>query len=270
MDPSPPPPPPLPKIHGDNNIILDVYSHSSVQPAGGVWDREYGNPERLAELGKRTLDLVVTAHFFHVNSDLSAGDIRERKEETLSDDVILRWIDAYHLKNQIRAPPDTALDDPNELRTFFHTFIGALYIRNGIHEIQNWISRLIDPNHDPASTPSPPQQQQQQTQGMPTQPSQPPLPVPSFNPSSPPPVAQTALSISSLITLQLIHQTAAQKGFVVTYNAVSQGPAHAPTWTAQCLLNGQVVGTGQAGSQKLAKEAAAKEVWNAYGWGPQA
>ncbi|KAK0233616.1 hypothetical protein IW262DRAFT_1477148 [Armillaria fumosa] len=272
MDPSLPP---LPTIRGDNNIILDVYTHSTIQPAGSVWNPEYGNTERLAELGKRMLDLVVTDHFFHVNSPLSAGDIKERKEETLSDEVILRWIDGYQLKNKILAHPRTVLDDPNELRTFFNTFIGALYIRNGMNDVQYWISRLIDPNHDPASMPSPPQQQQQQqqqqqTQGMPTQPSQSPPPMPSFNPSSPPPMAQTAPSISSLITLQLIHQTAAQKGFVVTYSANSQGPPHSPTWTAQCLLNGHITGTGQAGSQKLAKEAAAREVWNTMGWGPQA
>jgi dsRNA-specific ribonuclease len=174
MDPSLPV---LPTISGDPNIMLDVYTHSTVRHTGGTSDPEYGNPERLAELGKRMLDLAVTYHFFRLTPHLSAVDIAARKDDTLSDDAIVRWIEGYGLKNKIRAFPHTILDDPNELRIFFYTFIGALYIRNGIHEVQDWISHLIDPDHEPDPMPSPPQQQQQQqTQGMPTQPSQPPPP----------------------------------------------------------------------------------------------
>ncbi|KAK0233613.1 hypothetical protein IW262DRAFT_1331463 [Armillaria fumosa] len=272
MDP-PPNLPPLPTINGDYNIMLDVYTHRTARHDGGTLEPEYGNTERLAELGKRILDLAVTHHFFHLKPQLSAEDIGHRKDEMLSDEVIVRWIDEYQLRKKIRAFPHTVLDDPNELRIFFHTFIGALYIRNGMNDVQEWISRLIDPNHDPASMPSPPQQQQQQqqqTQGMPTQPSQPPPPMPSFNSSPPPPMAQTAPSISSLITLQLVNQTAAQRGYTVTYSAESQGPPHAPIWTVHCLLNGQVTGSAQARSQKLAREDAARQAWNAMGWGPQA
>ncbi|SJL06158.1 uncharacterized protein ARMOST_09494 [Armillaria ostoyae] len=266
-----PPLPTLPTISGDYNIMLDVYTHSSARPTAGTLDPEYGNTERLAELGKRMLDLAVTYHYFHVKPHLSADDIAARKDEALSDDAIVRWIEGYELKNKIRAYPHTVLDDPNELRIFFHTFIGALYIRNGMNEVQDWISHLIDPTHEPAPIPSPPQmQQQQQTQGLPTQPSQPPPPIPPFNPSIPPPMAQTAPGLTSLITLQLIHQTAAQKGYAVTYGAQSEGPPHQPTWTVQCLFNGQVAGTGIARSQKLAREEAARQAWNASGWGPQA
>ncbi|KAK0246240.1 hypothetical protein EDD85DRAFT_803573 [Armillaria nabsnona] len=267
MDPSLPT---LPAISGDPNIMLDVYTHSSVRHNGGTSDPEYGNPERLAELGKRMLDLAVTYHFFRLKPHLSAADIAARKDDTLSDDAIVRWIEGYELKNKIRAYPHTILDDPIELRIFFYTFIGALYIRNGIHEVQDWISHLIDPEHEPDPMPSPPQQQQQ-TQGPPTQPSQPPPPLPSFNPSIPPPMAQTATPGSNpFITLQLIHQTAAQKGYAVTYGAQSEGPPHAPTWTVQCLFNGHLAGTGHGRSQKLAREEAARQAWNSSGWGPQA
>ncbi|KAK0198835.1 hypothetical protein F5146DRAFT_1021182 [Armillaria mellea] len=264
MDPSLPP---LPMISGDYNIMLDVYTHSTARPTGGVMDPEYGNTERLAELGKRMLDLAATHHYFHVKPHMSAGDIGDRRHEALSDEAIVRWIDGYQLKNKIRAYPHTVLDDPNELRVFFHTFIGALYIRNGMREVQDWISHLIDPNQEPATMPSPPQQQQH-THSPPTQPSQLPPPMP-FNSSIPPPMNQTP-TISSLITLQLVNQTAAQRGMTVTYSADSQGPPHAPIWTVQCLINGQAVGAGQARSQKLAREEAARQAWNAMGWGPQA
>ncbi|KAG7452287.1 uncharacterized protein BT62DRAFT_1071442 [Guyanagaster necrorhizus] len=252
--------PPLPKINGDYNIMLDVYTHRTARPNAGadVMDEEYGNTERLAEVGKRILDLAVIHHFFSLRPHLAAEEITIRKDETLSDDTIVRWTERYDLKKKIRAFPHTVLDDPNELRVFFHTFIGALYIRNGMTEVQDWISRLIDPTSEPATINSPPQQ----TQSPPTQPPQSALPPPlSFNPASPPPMQ----GVNPFITLQLVNQTAAQKGYVVTYNAQSEGPAHAPTWTVQCLLSGTVAGTGRGRSQKLAREEAAKQAWSALG-----
>ncbi|KAK0208743.1 hypothetical protein DFS33DRAFT_1305385 [Desarmillaria ectypa] len=267
--------PPLPKINGDYNIMLDVYTHNTARPHAGAMDEEYGNTERLEELGKRMLNLAVTCHFFSVKPHLSAEDIRARRDDVLTDEAIARWIEGYDLKKKIRAFPHEVLNDPNELRFFLHTFIGALYIRNGMAEVQEWISRLIDPNHEPVTIHSPPPPQ---TQGIPAQPPQyppppPPPPPPSdmpFNPASPPPMAQTPQGINSLITLQLVNQTAAQKGCIVTYSAESHGLPHAPIWTAQCYINGQAMGSGQGRSQKLAKEEAARQMWNAMGWGPQA
>ncbi|KAG7442765.1 uncharacterized protein BT62DRAFT_904944 [Guyanagaster necrorhizus] len=257
--------PPLPKINGDYNIMLDVYTHRTARPGAGadVMDEEYGNTERLAELGKKVLDLVVIHHFFFLKPHLAAEEVTNRKAETLSDDAIVRWTERYDLKKKIRAFPHTVLDDPNELRVFFHTFIGALYIRNGMAEVQDWISRLIDPTSEPATIIGPPPQQ---TQSLPTQPLQfpPPLP-PSFNPASPPPVAQTSQGGDSLIMLQLVNQMAAQQRRAVMYQAQSEGPPHAPTWTVQCLLDGALVGTGTGRSQKLAKEEAARQAWNVLG-----
>ncbi|KAK0465560.1 uncharacterized protein EV420DRAFT_1637681 [Desarmillaria tabescens] len=252
--------------------MLEVYTHSTARPAGPVVDEEYGNTERLAELGKRMLDLVVTYHFFSVKPHLDANEITGRKDDALSDENIVRWIEGYEMKNKIRAYPHTVLEDPIELRTFFHTYIGALYIRNGMAEVQEWISRLIDPTQEPASIHSPPPQQTQGPAPQPPQSPPPPIPPSSmpFNPASPPPMAQTPQGISSLITLQLVNQTAAQKGVTVTYSAESQGPPHAPTWTVQCYVNGQLTGMGQARSQKLAREEAARQTWNTMEWGPQA
>ncbi|KAI0081136.1 hypothetical protein K474DRAFT_1704157 [Panus rudis PR-1116 ss-1] len=43
------------------------------------------------------------------------------------------------------------------------------------------------------------------------------------------------------------------------WRASSTGPAHAPQWTATCILDGQEIGTGIGPSKNLAKDAAAKE-----------
>jgi len=174
------------------------------------------------------------------------------------------------------------LDNPEEIRKYFNSYIGALYIRNGLPTIQEWISRLIDPNVAPAQpaafSPTPsysPYVQQQQNYShysqqpagyFPAPPTGAPPPLPNSPPNSPPPAMPS--SSMSLVTLALVNQTAAQKGFTVTYPAEQVGPPHQPTWTVKCFLNGQERGRGIGKSQKVAKEEAAKQAWAAMRWGP--
>lgn len=129
------------------------------------------------------------------------------------------------------------------MRKYFNCYLGALYIRNGLHTIQDWISRLIDPNVAPSqpapfsphgySTPNHYGQQNYAQPGpgyfQPAPPAGPPPPLP----NSPPPAMPT--SSMSLVTLALVNQTAAQKGFTVTYPAEQVGPPHQPTWTVRCF-----------------------------------
>ena len=127
------------------------------------------------------------------------------------------------------------------MRKFFNSYLGALYIRNGLSTIQEWISRLIDPDVAPAqgATFSPPSNYSpyaQQNYGQP-QPGNyyhpaPPPGAPPPLPSSPPPAMPSSMS---LVTLALVNQTAAQKGFTVTYPAEQVGPPHQPTWTVRCF-----------------------------------
>jgi dsRNA-specific ribonuclease len=203
----------------------------------------------------------------------------------VSDANLETWINAYRLKEKLRVAPTEVhlLENPQEMRRYFNTYLGALYIRNGLPTIQDWISRLIDPNvalAQPATSPpapsySPhvqPNYAQQYTQQYTQQPASyfsgpaPPAGNPPPLPKSPPP--STLSSSMSLVTLALVNQTAAQKGFTVTYPAEQVGPPHQPTWTVRCFLNGHERGRGTGKSQKVAKEEAAKQAWAAMRWGP--
>lgn len=130
------------------------------------------------------------------------------------------------------------------MRKFFNSYLGALYIRNGLSTIQDWIARLIDPNVAPAQgvtfSPPPPSNfssspymqqnfSQQQSGGY-----YHPTPPPGIPPPIPPPPSMPSSSMS-LVTLALVNQTAAQKGFTVTYPAEQVGPPHQPTWTVRCF-----------------------------------
>jgi len=131
------------------------------------------------------------------------------------------------------------------MRKYFNSYLGALYIRNGLPTIQDWMSRLIDPDaapsqpdtYAPSSTPSYYGQQnygqQNHSQQMGYFSPAPPLGPPPPLPSSPPPAMPS--SSMSLVTLALVNQTAAQKGLTVTYPADQIGPPHQPTWTVRCF-----------------------------------
>jgi len=58
--------PPLPKIDGDVDLMLDVYTHSSLRQAGVIrMNENYGDTLRLEDLGAKVLDLAVTVHLYN-------------------------------------------------------------------------------------------------------------------------------------------------------------------------------------------------------------
>lgn len=67
--------PPLPKIEGDVDLVLDVYTHKSLRFGGAPMNEDYGDTDRLAELGARILELAVTFHFYSKKPMMSSNDI---------------------------------------------------------------------------------------------------------------------------------------------------------------------------------------------------
>ena len=65
--------PALPKISGE--LILNVFTHKALRPEPST---QYGDNDRLAELGEKILEMAVTSALFHQNPVLSAADISVR------------------------------------------------------------------------------------------------------------------------------------------------------------------------------------------------
>ncbi|KAF8805916.1 hypothetical protein BYT27DRAFT_7191830 [Phlegmacium glaucopus] len=149
--------PPIPEIAGDIDLVLDVYTHISLrQPASlGQMNEEYGDTDRLAELGYNALELTVTHYLYSVRPFLSGRHIQDRKNEIVSDANIDRWLWAYRMKDKLVVAPAQShvLNDPAEMRKYFHIFLGALFIRNGLPTIQDWISALIQWSSVPGNVP---------------------------------------------------------------------------------------------------------------------
>lgn len=84
--------PPIPDIGGDVDLVLDVYTHASVRrPSITQMNEEYGDTDRLAELGANALDLVVTNHFYRVRPFLSGREIQVRARVSPSSSFFLFW-----------------------------------------------------------------------------------------------------------------------------------------------------------------------------------
>jgi len=240
--------PSLPQIEGDVGIVIDLYMHRSLQ--GNSINDDYGDMDRLVQLGAKTLDAVLYAHFFRKRPILVAPQIADEATAAISDAKLRDWLTEYGVHTRYRAVPGSVnlLESPEDMRRFFHGYIGALYYRNGIDHVQAWVSALIDPNayanalgaHPPPPLTNPP-----------------PLP----GQGSPP---HNTVSGNVLSTL---NEAAMRRGFSVGYPAEQTGPAHAPTWSVKCTINGVAKGTGSGKSQKAAKEQAAREALQAMGPG---
>ncbi|KAJ7597474.1 hypothetical protein C8J56DRAFT_851701 [Mycena floridula] len=287
--------PPLPTINGDVDLVLDLYTHSSISQmmATGL-NEDYGDVPRLAEIGRTAVDFALNAHYYFKRPFLTAQQITNERNAAITPEKLDDWLTGYNLKNRIRYNQSAMPDGLNDqaLRDFFNAYVGAILVRNGLQEVQNWISGLVDPDSDqppptvpdsqPAFQSNVPQQQFQNPQQLyqnsqpqynPSTPPQnfqhapPPMNTPPPAPSSPGQLQYPANFPSpSLITLAHVNQTAIQKGCNITYSAEQVGPPHMPTWTVKCFVNGEERGRGTGKNQKMGKEDAAKQAYFNMGW----
>lgn len=83
--------PPLPRIDGDVDLMLDVYTHSSLRFGSAPMNDDYGDTERLAELGAKVLELTVTNQLFSQRPFLHSKEIQVRLVAISRFSVICEW-----------------------------------------------------------------------------------------------------------------------------------------------------------------------------------
>jgi dsRNA-specific ribonuclease len=87
--------PPLPKIEGDVDLMLDIFTHSSLRFDGAPMNDDYGDIERLGELGAKVLELTVTNQLYSQRPLISSKDIQVRHVAILRFGVIVNVMDQY-------------------------------------------------------------------------------------------------------------------------------------------------------------------------------
>jgi len=280
--------PPLPKLTSE--LILQVYTHISLRRRSDDGPEEYGDNERLVELGKAVLDALITYVLFNKRPMLTVAELRYQRNRVLSDENVENWVTTYGMRQRLRCHPDVfaALSTSQEARSIFCSYVGGIYVEHGLEIVQGWITQLLDIGDDdfPESILSKPALLPPSRQRMETPPpkkvksedfspsvfvaSQPPRsPPPKFIHSPPPPSTvpnPLAPAQPSLPFLPLFNQTAAQRRVAVEYAAGFSGPPHAGRWTVRCIVNGIQKGVGSGSSKQVAKEEAARQAYYAMGW----
>ncbi|KII92599.1 hypothetical protein PLICRDRAFT_50990 [Plicaturopsis crispa FD-325 SS-3] len=269
--------PSLPQINGD--LMLDVFTHRSLRPTP-VGD--YAGSARLAVIGDKMLQMAVALCSFSHRPVLSAEEL-EVRVDILCDERIEEFVQIYGLWDKLRRPHDidnaNSTETAEEKRFLFNSYFGAVYLQtNSVSPIVEFMSRAISPDAEPPSvsgastsagpispvanrhSPSP-QSSPVQSDAQPQPPPYAPPPLPSHAAPASPPLP------SSFTVLALLNQTAIGMGMHIEYPARSEGPPHMPRWTVRCLINGVEKGAGVGRNQKTAKEEAAKQAFQAMGWG---
>lgn len=67
---------PLPKIAGDSDILLDVFTHKSIRFSGAPANDEYGNTERLAVIGEHAFAMGVSYALYRKSPMLTTEELQ--------------------------------------------------------------------------------------------------------------------------------------------------------------------------------------------------
>lgn len=270
--------PPLPPLHGD--LMLDVFTHRAL--TGGVLNDHtpHGNSDRLAQLGKSVLNTIVTYILFAERPMLSGEELQTKQEQTLNDEAMVAWLTAYDtdLKKRVRlGGAKGILNDPEEARFLFNSYVGAVCVQDGLQATTDWVSKLVKPEGQPPGLVDDSRDRLSSTvpPGSPTSPSVSAPPQAGTSQAAPPPYYPTPPQASAIPSgvpqgaLALFNQTCHQRGFSVEWVASANGPQHDPRWEVKCKVNDVERGFGIGRNQKLAKEMAAYEAYQymqSIGW----
>ncbi|KAJ3813213.1 hypothetical protein F5876DRAFT_74075 [Lentinula aff. lateritia] len=255
-------PPALPVIMGDEATDLTLAIYTPHTPCLTI-TVQYSY-DRLAELGKQVLTLVVTLYLFHERPFLTATDIEERRHSILDDDEILSWLELYPDMEQ-RFLQRAGLDPLHSREA------RAIYISNGRSTrpvLANWIAGLISISLVSSMSGSSGSPFSSAHSLPPLYLDTPPL-TPANSPLSSPSTPNSPLPSRPIDdkTLALVNQTAKQKGVLIQYVDEREGGLdHDPAWLVHCKVNGQEKGCGRGKKKKVAMALAARQAYYAMGW----
>lgn len=197
------------------------------------WSAEHDaapHNERLELLGDAVLDLAVTAELHALDPDATEGVLSRRRAQLVRESTLATVARGIGLGGAIRLGRGEAAsggaDKDSLLADTLEAVIGAVFLSSGYDAAAELVARLLGDAIRTMGTADPSDE------------------------ADPGPVdPKTALQ----------ERAAALRLPVPEYRTVRDGPDHAPTFRAEVLLAGEVVGTGSGGSKKSASQAAAEQ-----------
>lgn len=182
------------------------------------------NNQRLEFLGDAILGLVVADLLYHAFPTFREGELAKLKSYLCSQKVLAAKALDLKIDQAILLAEGEEKSGGREkasiLADAFEAVIGAFYLDKGFAQVKAFLENLFEPE------------------------------LPSL------------LKLEAMDDFKSLFQEKVQKKFNVLpkYTVKKKvGPAHSPTFYVECLVNGEVYGTGKGKSRKEAEQEAAKE-----------
>ncbi|KEX80241.1 ribonuclease III, partial [Listeria monocytogenes] len=188
----------------DVELLKQAFTHSSY--VNEHRRENVKDNERLEFLGDAVLELTVSNYLFNKYPDMAEGHMTKMRAAIVCEPSLVEFAEAVHFSKYVR------------LGDVFESFIGALYLDNGIDKVVTFLERVIFPKIDAGAY--------LQTVDYKTQLQE---------------IVQRDRDV--LIEYDILGET---------------GPAHNKAFDAQVIVNGQVLGKGSGRTKKKAEQSAAQ------------
>ena len=209
------------------SYLEQALTHSSYANEG---HKHLKNNERLEFLGDSVLSVIVARYLFLNYKDLPEGVLTKMRASLVCEKALDVFAGELELGKYLRLGKGEELTGgrqrPSIIADAFEAVLAAIYLDGGYEEAQRFVMRFIPKNIDIRK--------------------------------------QSPLSDYKTALQEVVQQNKEEK---VTYRLVDEhGPDHAKVFTAEVLLNSNVIGTGTASSKKQAEQNAAREALELMGY----
>ena len=211
----------------NKNLLLQALTHSSYANEGKKHGR---NNERLEFLGDSVLSVIVAKHLFLKYKDIPEGELTKLRASLVCEKALDVFAQQLGLGEYLRHGKGEEMtggrNRPSILADAFEAVIAALYLDGGYQAAQKFVLSFIPENLDVKSA--------------------------------------NQLADYKTTLQEIIQQNREEKIEYVL--ADEKGPDHAKVFTAEVLLNSNVIGVGEGSSKKQAEQNAAKEALKLMGY----
>lgn len=211
----------------NKNLLLQALTHSSYANEGKKHGR---NNERLEFLGDSVLSVIVAKHLFLKYKDIPEGELTKLRASLVCEKALDVFAQQLGLGEYLRLGKGEEMTGgrsrPSILADAFEAVIAALYLDGGYQAAQKFVLSFIPENLDVKSA--------------------------------------NQLADYKTTLQEIIQQNREEKIEYVL--ADEKGPDHAKVFTAEVLLNSNVIGVGEGSSKKQAEQNAAKEALKLMGY----
>ena len=211
----------------NKNLLLQALTHSSYANEGKKHGR---NNERLEFLGDSVLSVIVAKHLFLKYKDIPEGELTKLRASLGCEKALDVFAQQLGLGEYLRLGKGEEMtggrNRPSILADAFEAVIAALYLDGGYQAAQKFVLSFIPENLDVKSA--------------------------------------NQLADYKTTLQEIIQQNREEKIEYVL--ADENGPDHAKVFTAEVLLNSNVIGVGEGSSKKQAEQNAAREALKLMGY----